>query len=349
MSYPQPHEFRGTAEALRLAELARSAGYGDAPDVALQRHRDALALLDDEPTPLHADVLRWQGTVHRDRGRTSDAEPLYRRSLEIASELGYDAGVAHALNCLAGLAQRRGDLAAAGTMLTDAHLIADRVGDRRLVTMVQANLGILSDIRGNTIAAIAHFRVALRVAESMDDDQQVVRVLINYGVLLIKQGQYDEAERVLRRGIAIARRRGDLHYEGLLEENRADLHLTVGEVDESYPAIQRALEIAEKRDDAVRKAAALKLRGAYERLSGRAGDAADTLRYALTLAAVGEDALLGAEILYQFGLALYDGNDQVMAREVWSTALDAFERIAAREWIARVRDRISTGSTREYT
>jgi tetratricopeptide (TPR) repeat protein len=318
--------------------------------MALQHHRDALALLDDDvQTPLHADVLRWQGTVLRDRGRTSDAESLYRESLEIASALGYELGVAHALNCLAGLAQRRGDLNTAGRLLTDAHILADRCGDRHLVTMIQSNLGVISDIRGNTIAAIAHFRVALRVAESMDDDQQVVRVLINYSVLLVKQGRYEEAERALRRGAALARKRGDLYYEGVFEENRADLHLTIGEVDEAYPAIKRALEIAERRDDSVRKAAALKLRGAYERLSGRAHEAADTLRHALTLAAVGEDALLGAEILYQFGIALYDANDTSMAREVWNTALDAFERIAAREWVARVRDRIATGSTREYT
>jgi tetratricopeptide (TPR) repeat protein len=348
--YSQPHDYprRGETEAFRLAQMARRASYGDAPDIALQRNRDALALIDEELTPLHADVLRWQGTVLRDCGRTSEAEPLYHRSLEIASELGYDGGVAHALNCLAGLAQRRGDLSRASNMLTDAHVLADRVGDHLLVTMIQSNLGIISDIRGNTVAAIAHFRVALRVAETMDDDQQIVRVLINFGVLLVKQGRYEEAERTLLRGLVIARRRGDLHYEGLFEENRADMHLTTGEIEEAFPAIRRALEIADRRDDQVRKAAALKLRGAYERLVGRADDAADTLRYALTLAAVGEDALLGAEILYQFGLALYDANDAPMAREVWNTALDAFERIAAIEWIARVRERIATGSTNDY-
>src|SRR5438105_2859906 len=79
---------QATAEARRLAELARAAGLGESPDDALQWHRDALSLLGtDEPTPLFADVLRWQGTVLRDRGRTSEAEPLYRRSLEIATTL----------------------------------------------------------------------------------------------------------------------------------------------------------------------------------------------------------------------------------------------------------------------
>lgn len=271
--YSQPHDRprRDAADALRLAQAARAAGYGDAPDIAVQRSRDALALLDEELTPLHADVLRWQGTVLRDRGRTSEAEPLYQRSLEIASELGYEGGVAHALNCLAGLAQRRGDLSTASGMLTDAHVLADRVGDHMLVTMIQSNLGILSDIRGNTVAAIAHFRVALRVAESMNDDQQVVRVLINYGVLLVKQRRVEEAERALRRGIVIARRRGDLHYEGLFEENRAELHLTVGEIEEALPAIRRALEIADKRDDQVRSGgpqAARRIR-ALGRTSGR--------------------------------------------------------------------------------
>src|SRR5881394_4098824 len=96
------------AEARQIAERARAAGLGDAPDAAAQRHRDALSLLGDSVlTTVHADVLRWHGTVLRDRGRTSEAEPLYQRSLEIARRLGYQIGVAHALNCIAGLAQRR--------------------------------------------------------------------------------------------------------------------------------------------------------------------------------------------------------------------------------------------------
>src|SRR5689334_1387362 len=100
-----------TAEARRLSELARAAGLGDSPDDALQWHRDAMSLLGaEQETPLLADVLRWQATVLRDRGRTSEAEPLYHRSLEVATAIGYDAGRAHATNYLASLALRRGDV-----------------------------------------------------------------------------------------------------------------------------------------------------------------------------------------------------------------------------------------------
>jgi tetratricopeptide (TPR) repeat protein len=214
--------------------------------------------------------------------------------------------------------------------------------------MIQANLGIIADMRGEPGKAIEHLRIALDVAESVGDEQQVVRVLVNFSVLLISQHRYGEADRAISRGLQLAKARGELYYEGLFEENRAEMHLARGEVEEAEPAILRALAIAEQRRDDVRKAAALKLRGARERLTGRNDAAIDTLRYAATLAAVGEDALLGAEVLYQFGLALFDGDNEPLAREAWKTALDAFERISAREWVERVRERLSSGSTAQY-
>lgn len=338
----------GTAEARQIAEHAREAGLGDAPDAAAQRHREALSMLGETTvTPVHADVLRWHGTVLRDRGRTSEAEPLYQRSLEIARRLGYQVGIAHALNCFAGVAQRRGDLRHAAHLLADAALLANANDDGRLLTMIHANLGILADVRGDPPAALAHYRAALWASEAANDDQEVLWVLINFGVLLGKQGSLTEAERSFSRALSIARARGDVLSEGMVEENRAELMLARGELDEAYPSIRRALEVAALRRDDVRTAGALKLRGAYERMSGRTDVATNTLQHGLTLAAVGEDALLGAEMLYQFGLALY-ADDSTMAREVWGAALDAFDRIGASQWASRVRDCLVFGPSGRF-
>lgn len=126
-----------TAEARRLSELARAAGLGDSPDEALQWHREAVSLLgEDDATPLLADVLRWQATVLQDRGHTSEAEPLYQRSLEVATAIGYEAGRAHATNYLASLALRRGDITGAANLMTDALEMADRSGETRLIGML---------------------------------------------------------------------------------------------------------------------------------------------------------------------------------------------------------------------
>ena len=339
----------GTAEARRLAELARAAGLGDSPDDALLLNREALFLLNSErQTPLLADVLRWQGSVLRDRGRTSEAEPLYRRSLAIATDLEYDAGRAHALNCLASLAQRRGELVAAAGLLSDALAIAGGSDETRLVGMIQQNLGIIADIRGNPAAASAYYRVSLRTFEETNDLQPLCWVLNNLGYLYMKEERYHDAASTFERALGIARARGDLMSEGILEQNRAELGLIQDALDEAYPSIARALEVAEQRSDDVRRAAALKLRGAYERLSGRPGAAGDTLRQALTLSAVGEDALLGAEILYQYGFALFDEGDVEHARTAWRSALDSFERISARQWVSRIQRRLSGEATGRY-
>lgn len=338
-----------TVEARRLAELARAAGLGDSPDAALRSNSEALALLGiGDETPLLADVLRWHGSVLRDCGRLADAELLYRRSLHVSERLGYHAGRAHALNCLSSLAQRRGDLSAAERLLGDALLLADRCGEARLVGVIQQNLGIIADIRGNPAAALAHHLASLRTFEYSNDVQFTCAVLNNLGYLHVKEQRYDEARQAFDRALGLARARGDLMSEGVLEENRAELYLMLGELAEAYPCLTRALEVAETRRDDFRRAAALKMRGAYERMAGRPAESADTLRHALTLGAMSEDALLHAEVLYQFGLTLHDTGDVQIARKVWTVSLEAFERIAAPQWVERVRDRLSHGSSGRY-
>lgn len=343
------HTPLGTSDARQLVELARAAGLGDAPDDEVEWYRQAVGLLPaDEETQLLADALRWHGSVLRDHGRTSEAEPLYQRSLEISTRLEYDAGRAHALNCQASLAQRRGDTAATVRLLTDALALAEQCGETRLVGMLQQNLGILADIQGNPTAALAYHRVSLCTFESTNDLQLLCWALNNVGYFYVKEGHYAEAREAFDRALGIARARGDLMSEGIILESSAELHLVLGETREAFVAVGRALEIAEQRGDDVRRAAALKQRGAYERMVGLPGDAVDTLRVAMTLSAVGEDALLGAEILYQFGLALDAAGDAQSARDVWQAALEAFERIGARQWIDRVHQRLSHGGTSRY-
>jgi len=65
----------------RQATIAFSVSYDNpSPDLAVKWNREALVLLGNSgDTPLLADVLRWQGSVSNNRGRTSEAEPLCHR------------------------------------------------------------------------------------------------------------------------------------------------------------------------------------------------------------------------------------------------------------------------------
>jgi len=338
-----------TVEARRLAALARGAGLGDSPDSALQLNKEALSLLGmDDETPLLGDVLRWQGVVLRDRGRTSEAEPLFHRSYEIATRLRYTPGRAHALNQLASLPLRRGDIVQASSLLAQALALAEECGEVRLAGMIEQNLGVIADVRGHTAAALAHYLVSLRTFEATNDQQPLCWVLNNLGLLHAKEERFDAAHAAYDRALEIARERGELQSEGMLEENRAELYLMEGRLDLALPALERGLAIAGQRGDPLRRAAGLKLRGAWERMSGRPTDAVTTLNAALTSSAVGEDALLGAEILYQLGMALHACGQADGARDAWNAALEAFERIDARRWVSRMQQRLSPGDSGRY-
>lgn len=344
-----PRRSPPTVEARRLAELAMAAGFGaSADDLILRSDRESLAMLGaDDDSPLLADVLRWQGSVLRDRGQTTDAENLYKRSLAVAKKLNYEAGHAHALNCLGSVAQRRGDLPAASKFFHDAQRIAEECGEGRLAGMIQQNLGVVADIVGDSESAFSYYHASLDAFESTHDTQAMTLVLNNLGVLLFKGGRLEEARSSYDRALTLARYRGDLLSEGVIEQNVGELELQRGQLGAAGPSIDRALEIAELRQDKLRRAAALKLRGESLRLAGHPSDALDPLRTAMTLSAVAEDALLGGEVMYECGLALADTGDLLAARQSWTAALDAFERIGAGDWIARVRSLLADGGPRE--
>lgn len=334
-----PRRTPATVEGRRLAELAMAAGYGSASeDIVLRSDPASLALLGaDEDTPLLADVLRWQGSVLRDRGQTTEAEDLYRRSLELSNKLSFEAGQAHALNCLGTIAQRRGDLTAANQFFHDAQRIAEGCGEGRLAGMIQQNRGVVADIAGDADTAFEHYRASLHVFESTHDTQAMTLVLNNLGFLLSRRARLDEARSSFERALTLARYRGDLLSEGVIEENVAELEMKRGRLDAATPSIDRALEIAELRQDKLRRAAALKLRGVMLRLAGHPRESLDPLRTAMALSAVSEDAVLGGEIMYECGMSLADTGEFPAAKQSWRAALDAFERIGALDWIDRVR------------
>ena len=83
-------------------------------------------------------------------------------------------------------------------------------------------------------------------------------------------------------------------------------------------------------------------------MSGEYERAVETLRHALTLSAVAEDALLGAELLFQLAATVWEQGDEAGGREVMSTALEAFDRIGARQWVGRVRRRLTEGPSSRY-
>ena len=156
------------AEARTFADRGRACET-HAPATAIGWYDRALAVLSGGWSEMVVDVLRWKGTAHRECGDTAEADRLYELSAEIANEIRYRKGEAHAANCRAIVAQRRGDLIAAERLYEEASILARDAGDTRLHAMVQRNLGVLAATRGMPEQALTHYEESLHAAQTIND------------------------------------------------------------------------------------------------------------------------------------------------------------------------------------
>src|SRR2546423_4984789 len=135
--------------ARQLVELARAAEKWGKNDKALGLFDDALAILGDNCIdPVTADVLRWKGTLLRERGETEAAFRCYSLSLEKARACGSGAHQAHAINCLATISQRPCEHKETERLYAEASELAVKAGEARFLRMVEPKRRGLARQRG---------------------------------------------------------------------------------------------------------------------------------------------------------------------------------------------------------
>jgi tetratricopeptide (TPR) repeat protein len=314
-------------DAERRGDVPRSLGLYDDAIEALEREQD-LALL--------ADALRWKGTVHREQGETEAAYRCYTQSLIHAEKCGSIGGKAHGYNCLAIIAQRRGNLAESERLYAIAADFASRAGDVRLLGMIEQNRGVLLNMRGNFVAAEARYSNSLGAFERAHDDEALSWVLNNLGMLYVKLGHYQRAIETFERGLALARARQDGLVQNVLNLNLALVWVTIGKLDIAERACTLSLEDARRRGDHLTIAEALKCRARIERERGALDESIATLRIGIFEAEGLEDRLLQAEMLREFGQTSRALGNSADARLAWREAAESFEDVGARHEAAEI-------------
>jgi tetratricopeptide (TPR) repeat protein len=314
-----------------LIDLAReSVQYGDTAR-SLGLYEQAIEYLrEEEDLPLLADALRWKGTLHREQGAIDIAYRCYKQSLSYAVRCGSVSCKAHCYNCLAIVAQRRGNFTECERLYGHASALASKAGDVRLLGIIEQNRGVLMNMRGNFTAAEARYCSSLEAFENVNDDEAVSSVLNNLGMLYTKLGHYQRAMETFERALSIARARKDSLVESILTLNLAEAWVAVGKLDQAEEACARSLEGARGRGDHLTMAGALKCRARIERERGAFGASIATLRIGIIEAEGLEDKLLQAEMLREFGQTSKALGNSADARLAWREAAESFEGVGAR-------------------
>ena len=332
---------KNVERARQLVELARTAERREENDRALSLFDDALAELGEHCTdPFAADVLRWKGTLLRERGETEAAFRCYSASRDKAQECGSVGHEAHALNCLGTISQRRCEHKDTERFYAEASELAVKAGDARLLGMIEQNRGVLASMRGDYGKATIFYSNSLSAFETAKDTEPMSWVLNNLGILHTKLHNYGEALEYLQRGLAIAIVRNDAVVKNVITLNIAEAWMGLGRVDKADDWSVDALGQAQRRGDHLSAAGALRIRAAIERQRGALDKSIATLRIAIYEAEGAEDRLLHAEMLRELGEISRAVGNAGAARSALREAVESFERIGANQELTEVRSEL---------
>jgi tetratricopeptide (TPR) repeat protein len=166
-----------------LIKSGREAQRTGAWDDALAHYQTALTLLPEGDDPKsRAELLRWIGTVHTERGVLDEAATHFGASKAAADEANLREQSAAALVSMANVELLRGNLEPAVDLFLQARVISEEIGHDRLVAMIDQNLGTIANIQGNVALALLSYRSALERYRRLNDDFTATRALNNMGM-----------------------------------------------------------------------------------------------------------------------------------------------------------------------
>ena len=221
------------------------------------------------PSPsLASMLLRWIA-------RTYEVDADYRAAEDCAiaavatAELGEERNaLGHALNVLAAVRWRQGDLDHAEQLFQEALQRGTSTTDPRLQVDVMTNLGTMASIRGDFREALRYFQEALahgRIHSLLDN---MVVALNNLGLANMALGRHDAAAEAFAEALTIANALGGLSTRVQLEVNTAALQIEKRDFDEAKRRCDRAMALAEHLDDARANGEASKVYGIIARETG---------------------------------------------------------------------------------
>jgi diguanylate cyclase (GGDEF)-like protein/putative nucleotidyltransferase with HDIG domain len=246
-----------------------------------------------EPSPsLASMLLRWIARTYEVDADYQAAEDCAEAAVATA-ELGDERNaLGHALNVLAAVRWRQGDLDHAQQLFHEALERGTSTTDPRLQVDVMTNLGSLASIRGDFREALRYYQEALAHGRLYGLLDNILVALNNLGMANMALGRLDAADEAFTEALTIANALGGLSFRISLEVNCAALQIEKRDFPEAKRRCDRAMALAEHLDDARANGEAEKVYGIIARETGDLAAAEMHLSRARTMAATAIDLAL---------------------------------------------------------
>jgi putative nucleotidyltransferase with HDIG domain len=236
-------------EARRLYERALYNGVATSPSEAAQ-------------------LLRWVARTYLEDAQYPAAEDAVLAALAVAEQANDEVGRGHAINILAIIRWKEGDLDEATRLYLEARASAQRAGELRLAAMTATNLGVIATVRGDDADALRYHESSLRDARVGGLADEALKALNNLGLLHTHCGRLDAADRAYGEALEIGRVLGDLSVGIIVELNLARLRIRQGDYRRARAACDSAMAMARQLGDSHADGEAEHLYGVIARAAG---------------------------------------------------------------------------------
>ncbi|MEP2026028.1 MAG: tetratricopeptide repeat protein [Reichenbachiella sp.] len=199
------------------------------------------ALTNTESLQQKSDVLNLIG-LHTYRSNPDSALIFIKQSLEIAQEIGYEAGQAEYFR-INGLIKHNTGLYEASLKEMQTSLAMYRaLGDSLKVGMVHKNIGWIYLEFGEFPEALTYFSIANHIANTENDNWLKGQVYNNLGVCMALIGEYDSAMVYLLKSVEITTENGD-PLIGLTHTNIGLVKSSLGDYESAESYFLKGLDL----------------------------------------------------------------------------------------------------------
>ena len=255
-------------------------------------YEQALRSISSPSPSLASMLLRWIARSYEVDADYKAAEDCAEAAVATA-ELGDERNaLGHALNVLAAVRWRQGDLDHAEQLFHEALERGTSTTDPRLQVDVMTNLGTLASIRGDFREALRYYQDALAHGRLYSLLDNILIALNNLGMANMALGRHDAADDAFTEALTIANALGGLSTRIQLEVNSAALQIEKRDFVEAKRRCDRAMALAEHLDDARANGEAEKVYGIIARETGDLAAAEEHLTGARAMAAASNDLAL---------------------------------------------------------
>jgi putative nucleotidyltransferase with HDIG domain len=215
-----------------------------------------------------AQLLRLIARTYLQEANYPAAIDCANAALAIAEQSRDERARGHAVNILAVLEWKQGNLDGALQLYLTARDSAHRSGDARLATMTATNLGVISNVRGDEDAARQHYESALSGARGAGLADLAVAALINLGLLNTQSGDLEAANRHLLEACELCTVIGDRSMLITAKLHLAKLRIQQGNYGDARTTCDDARALVAQIGDSREAGEAQYVYGLVERASG---------------------------------------------------------------------------------